>query len=198
MVLSFGWFMDSIQSQGFFYTSPDVILMRKIFTLRKGSKTMDSYVTYNPQLRILICRDHGYAIKPSFIARHFQDEHNSIPLVTRQAIIEYSKTLALNDPGDMDTPANASLPIREIRIRDGLECDNCGFSCQGLETMKSHCRRNHAWVAGIGKTWTTCKIQTLFDGQFKRYCRVAIILIIDTSPYILGKTRFRRIISMHY
>ena len=85
---------------------------------------MDSYVVYNARYGILICREHGYAMKSSFIERHFRNEHQSTPLEIRRQILEYAKTLPLVDPEDAPTPTDIPFQIIGLPVYNGFHCMN--------------------------------------------------------------------------
>ena len=57
--------------------------------------SMNDYLIYNTQNHVLICIQHGYAIPPDYITRHFRECHKETPLETRNRISEYAKTLDL-------------------------------------------------------------------------------------------------------
>ena len=86
------------------------------------TNTMDQYVTYNRQYQVLICQ-HKYAIPPDRMFRHLQVFHIVIPLLTRQAISDYSKTL------DLVMPKNITMPNEPVQCIDRLSLVN-GFECQ--------------------------------------------------------------------
>ena len=73
---------------------------------------MNAYVTYNAQYKVLICREHKYGIAPDYVLRHLRDYHKGVPLATRNAIVNYSKTL------DLAVPENIIMP----NLYSGLDC----------------------------------------------------------------------------
>lgn len=141
---------------------------------------MDSYVIYNARYGILICREHEYAIKPSFIERHFRNEHQSTPLKIRRQIVEHAKTLPLVNPEDMMAPTDIPSHIVGLSIHDGFQCKNCDYNTVSLEWMERHCRDNHGWVKGGGINWNECKVQTMFTGKFIKYVAWLTRLMLGT------------------
>ena len=58
---------------------------------------MKDYILYNVVNQVLICCQHGYDISSKWITNHFQRQHKTIQLETRNKIIEYAKSLQLWD-----------------------------------------------------------------------------------------------------
>jgi hypothetical protein len=131
---------------------------------------MNDYVTYNADYKVLICRSHRYGIAPDFIERHLRQYHKGIPLPTRQTIVDYSKTLDLAAPEDIEIPSEAGQPIKELSIVDGFQCvyDDCSELCGTYGSMKEHCKRNHGWLAAAGVKWRSQQMQTMFDGTRRK------------------------------
>jgi hypothetical protein len=76
--------------------------------------TIEEYVIYNPQYKVLICYEHGYAMKPSFIKPHLQLIHKATSLYVRQSIMEYSNGLKLIAAEDLETPEDTTpYAVRE-------------------------------------------------------------------------------------
>ena len=116
---------------------------------------MDAYVIYNPEYKVLICRQHKYAIPQDRIFRHFQLFHLFIPLATRQLISNYSKTLELVAPENVATPLELVLCIDGLTIVNGFLCqyDRCRELRSTERSIKEHCRGKHEWKARTGVTW---------------------------------------------
>jgi hypothetical protein len=132
---------------------------------------MDSYVTYNAQYKVLICRQHKYAIPPDYITRHFRESHQGIPLATRQGIVDYSKTLDLAAVEEVATPPDQVEPVHGLNITDGFQCefDECSELRSTTTSMKQHCWEAHKWVAAAGIQWKGQGIQTIFAGKYSKY-----------------------------
>lgn len=130
---------------------------------------MDSYVIYNPDYHVLICRIHQHAIKPSFIERHFREEHSSTDLETRQKIVSYAKALSLVEPNEIRIPQDTPLWIRQIKVEDGWKCSRCSFASMKYRTISEHGRNVHGWTQESENMWCASKVQTFFQGQYKKY-----------------------------
>jgi hypothetical protein len=75
---------------------------------------MNTYVTYNAQYKVLICREHMYGVNPDHLSRHLRDSHKSIPLAMRNAIVDYSKTLDLAAPENIDVVGETAHAIEGL------------------------------------------------------------------------------------
>jgi hypothetical protein len=129
--------------------------------------TVNDYVTYNAEYKVLVCRSHKFGIAPDYVERHLRESHKGIPLETRQAIVDYSGTLDLAAPGDIAIPSETVQPINELCIIDGFRCmyDGCSELRGTNGSMKEHCKRDHGWVSATGVMWRTETCQKLFDGS---------------------------------
>src|SRR5437773_4509569 len=86
---------------------------------------MDQYVNYNTCYHILICRQCGCAIPPDWIIFHFRRVHKTIPLVTRQEIINYALSLELWQPSQVHEQwqnMNTKSPVDGLTICPGFQC----------------------------------------------------------------------------
>jgi hypothetical protein len=133
--------------------------------------TMNQYVTYNEDYKVLICRQHKHAVPPDWILRHFRDMHQSVPLETREAIVEYSESLHLLAPNDVVIPTELSHSIQGLEIRQGYQCQyyGCLELCSTENSMKKHCRVQHKWMVAAGVMWNAQSFQTFFVGKHNRY-----------------------------
>jgi hypothetical protein len=131
---------------------------------------MDQYVTYNAEYQVLICRQHGYCIPPEGITRHLRRFHGAIALQTRQAIIDYSKTLDLLTPEEVATPTEIQQPVSGLRTIAGFRChyDGCTELRSTEVSIKQHCRETHEWKATVGELWSKQDFQTFFDGTLRK------------------------------
>jgi hypothetical protein len=130
--------------------------------------TMNDYVTYNTEYKVLICRQHKYGISPDGILRHFRNFHKAVPLATRKAINDYSKTLDLAAP---TTPHEPIQPVEGLTIVKGFKCSYDGCSeLRGTEmSIKQHCWETHEWKAGASDIWVNQECQTFFEGSRHKY-----------------------------
>ena len=135
---------------------------------------MDQYVMFNSTYHILICRQCGYAISQNWITRHFRRCHKTIPLTTRQKIIEYGQSLELWQPKvvqDTWNNSNTKFPIEGLTISSGFQClyHDCSQLTRTEISIQQHCRENHNWLMKDGIMWRTQELQTFFEGPNRRY-----------------------------
>jgi Orsellinic acid/F9775 biosynthesis cluster protein D len=130
---------------------------------------IDEYVVYNQQFKVFICQQHGYAVKLSFIKRHFRRTHKSISLDDRQRIVEYSEGLSLVEPEDLEIPLDTPAAIIGLPITESLQCIECRFFRKRMMDMLEHCRHKHGWEKGQTDMWETKKVQTFYQGAFQKY-----------------------------
>ena len=131
---------------------------------------MDQYVTYNAEHKVLICRQHDYCIPPNYISRHFRESHKSIPLATRQAIVDYSQKMNLLAPEAVLNPTESVNPINHLRVLQGFQCfhDDCLALHTTENSIKQHCREKHQWESESGDMWIKQSMQTFF---FAKHCK---------------------------
>ena len=143
---------------------------------------MNAYVTYNAQYKVLICREHKYGIAPDYVLRHLRDYHKGVPLATRNAIVNYSKTLDLAVPENIIVPVGIVHPIEGLTVVDGYQCTYHDCSeLRGTDTsIKEHCKREHRWLTITGTTWKKQAIQTIFDGSRRRYSSNKLLLTVGS------------------
>jgi len=130
-------------------------------------RTMDAYVLYNRQYKILICRQHHYAIPQSWVSRHFQKHHKETPLETRNRIEKYVAELDLLRPEEIEPPQDM-VPVDGLTIYAGYKClyDGC-LELAGTEaSMAQHCKVNHKWIKSIGVKWEKQTLQTFFPSPY--------------------------------
>ena len=131
---------------------------------------MKTYVTYNAQYKVLICREHMYGVNPDHLSRHLRDSHKSIPLAMRNAIVDYSKTLDLAAPENIDVVGETVHAIESLTVVDGYQCTY--YDCSELRStdgsMKEHCKKEHGWLTVTGVMWKKQAFQTIFDGSRRK------------------------------
>lgn len=130
--------------------------------------TMDQYFIYNTHYKVLICREHGYAIKPSFIERHLQETHPSISFNIRHELLEQVKQLVLHDPSTVEAPQDTPAAIRGLNITDSLECIECHYVRKHIRDITDHCTKVHDWKKSSPNMWKSVKVQTFFTGKNKK------------------------------
>jgi hypothetical protein len=142
----------------------------KFFHAMTTTFNMDEYITHNVTYNTIICCQHKQGIPPQWIARHFREFHKTIPLSTRQGIVNHCKTLNLLAPEDVAIPTEPVQPIHGLSVLDGFQCEYEG--CSELRStelsIKKHCRDEHQWVLEFGIKWAAQPIQTLFASQYRK------------------------------
>ena len=78
--------------------------------------TKNDYITYNAEYKVLICRHHQSAIPADGILRHFRDMHKAIPIASRKAIADYSKTLELATLEEVESVRIHSVGLISCRL----------------------------------------------------------------------------------
>jgi hypothetical protein len=125
---------------------------------------MDEYITHNLAYNTIISCQHKQGIPLDWIIRHFRKFHKTIPLSTRQAIVNHCKTLNLLALEDVPIPMEPVQPVNRLPVLDGFQCEYEG--CSELRStelsMTKHCRDEHQWVLELGIKWTSQSIQTFF------------------------------------
>jgi Orsellinic acid/F9775 biosynthesis cluster protein D len=131
---------------------------------------MNPYVIYNDEYKVLICRQHKYAVSLKSIKGHYRDKHDGISLKARQEILEYAGTLSLLEPKDVVIPTEIVAPIAGLEVRMGYKCkfDGCAVITGTLESA-SHHGRTHVWTDIKDVQSQTLTVQTFFMGNHRRY-----------------------------
>lgn len=129
---------------------------------------MDQYFIYNTEYKVLICREHGYAIQQSRIDRHLRGSHAAIPLPVRQKLVNQAKMLELVDSTHIEDPKDNPIAIRGLNIVESLQCNLCWYIRKHIKDMISHCSTVHGWKKDTEPIWTKVKAQTFFDGPKRR------------------------------
>ena len=119
----------------------------KIFTLRTII-AMNAYVTYNTKYKVLICRQHKYGIARDNIGRHFRRHHQSVPVATRNAIVDYFKNLDLAAQENITMAGETVHAIEGLTVVDGYQClyHDCSELRGTYVSMKEHCKKEHGCV----------------------------------------------------
>lgn len=132
---------------------------------------INEYVDYNEKYAVLICRPCEAGIPPSDVKRHLREEHKSIPIKTRNAIVEWSSTLTLCEPEQVATPPEEEgrIPYLEF-IKKGFRCSfaNCNTYRTTEVGIEKHCN-THGWKTGEEKMWEIKSIQRFFKGYLSKY-----------------------------
>jgi Orsellinic acid/F9775 biosynthesis cluster protein D len=129
----------------------------------------DDYVTYHPQLKVVICQPCKQCIRPGGAYRHLLQHKNDIAQPIRSAIQKYCDALELVEPEDVSIPTDGQ-PVPGLQIQNGFKCSEpqCANLCSSITTAKNHAR-THGWVANKPPMWSEVAIQ------------VSTIAVADTS-----------------
>ena len=130
---------------------------------------MSHHVVFNNEYNVLICKEHQSAIPSTYVARHFQEEHD-LNLVTRQAIQNYAFGYTFTEPMDLVYSNEKISPIPYLKIVDGFQClyEPCTKIYGTIRAVKEHCRAGHSWKAKDGKRWMETRAQTFYQGNNQR------------------------------
>lgn len=131
---------------------------------------MNAYIVYDAEYNILICKEHGCAISTEFLTRHFRTEHD-ITLERRQEILAYASHFTPTKPAEFTYTRDKRVPVPYLKIIEGYQCDynGCDLVLGTLESIKKHCRADHAWKAKDGECWSNTRAQTFYQGAGRRY-----------------------------
>jgi hypothetical protein len=155
-----------------------ITMLRRIqLRLQLISSTMNSYVLYNKEYQVLICRQHKYAIPLKSIEQHFRDKHTGMPLIARQEIQELANTLALCEPKKVIISTERVGPIHGLEVQKGFQCnfDGCAVIQGTMNSVKQH-SKIHMWHGNHETKWHEVDVQTFFMGTWSRYSSHLMIL----------------------
>jgi hypothetical protein len=145
-----------------------------------------SYIIYEEDLQVLICRSCRYALNPNGVKRHFQRYHKGVSLRLRKKIVEWCGTLHSKRPEEVAIPVEGANAIEGLKVIDGFMCQTCNSLCGTLSSMVKHCQDSHDWTTCKSKythgwkesadlledMWTEKKLQTLSINTGLKYFRV--------------------------
>ena len=137
-------------------------------------ESVQQYVTYNVQHKLLICKLHKDGI--TNVDRHFRGiDHSKMTTKTRLQIRAATQHLELAPPEAMAIPSANSFPIDGLElIEDGAKCNECEYVARTTDTMEKHCRIKHDWKLKDGSMWTKQAVQSFFQGTMQ--IRLTLIL----------------------
>jgi hypothetical protein len=125
---------------------------------------ISEYVHHNEKYRVLICRQCKDGIPPSNVERHLRGDHKSIPIKTRNTIVEWASTLRLCEPSRVETPPEEEGPIPYLElIEKGYQCrvENCRAYRSTLGGIERH-SYTHGWRKGGEKLWDVKCLQRFY------------------------------------
>jgi hypothetical protein len=146
---------------------------------------MNGYVIYNEQHKVLICKHHQCAILSEGLTRHFREDHPDLSLETRQEIFNYASNLSITKPDSLDHPNEKVMPLMGLKVIQGFCCEyeHCEVVCGTVESVKKHCKLNHAWKGQDGRKWTQVLAQTIYQGNNRRSLQSFDMLTVGTLKY---------------
>jgi Orsellinic acid/F9775 biosynthesis cluster protein D len=137
---------------------------------------MNTYVTYNVDYKVLICKQHQCAISFKYLSRHLLDNHD-LSLKERQNILVYASQFSIAEPKELTYSVNSIDPIPYLKIIQAHRCvyENCNVICGTLDTVKEHCKRKHGWKSKEGECWSEISAQTFYHGNDRKYFLLLLI-----------------------
>ena len=132
-------------------------------------ESIEKYIKYKEEYGVLICLQHQYALMPgNGIKNHLNNFHTAISFETRNAIIEYGKTLDLVEPDNVFTSIGEETMIKELKLyENGFICtheDCVGHVEVTKDMMRKHCENTHKRTKKSGIMWRKQAVQTFFSG----------------------------------
>lgn len=120
---------------------------------------MSDYITYEAQLRIMICRLCPIAVMKNGIAWHYREHHKNLSLHARKELVKYCNNFNLCEMNELQYPNTIIRCIEELGVTEGLRCsyDGCNYACIEPRSMEEHCGPCHGWTMSKG---TTAMIRT--------------------------------------
>lgn len=123
------------------------------------------YFYYNAAHRVLICKEHRYAV--TSWKRHLSDYHAIGASGLRDAV-RFLQDLDIVKPEDAELPTPNGPPLEYLRpSRLGFECrgtndNNCGRISVSRKGIAQHCNKMHAWRASVREktNWREVRVQS--------------------------------------
>ncbi|KAH7110613.1 hypothetical protein B0J11DRAFT_499115 [Dendryphion nanum] len=134
----------------------------------------DYLLEYNPQFKILICRECQYAIQKSALQSHLLK--HKIYRESKQELLNAIAQFELLEPENVILPPAQSLPISSLPVLDGYRCVavGCGNLCASSKRMRRHWSEKHTLIEryDLFSQALPVQIQTFFRGTKLRYFEV--------------------------
>jgi Orsellinic acid/F9775 biosynthesis cluster protein D len=156
----------------------------------------EQYIKYVPQLRVMLCCLCKEGITKNGIAWHYREHHKDVPLRERKGVVKYSNNFDVCTRKEFEYPTTTISRIEDIIVENGLQClyNNCNHACIRVESMITHCKVDHGWVASKGITlkymfltvcqgvmWVQHDVQSIFKGQGSKYFAVRTTPLLDDA-----------------
>ena len=141
------------------------------------------YLLYLPDHRVLICRSCKHVIRPTRmgIGRHLLNMHKTLGKELRTALAKYANGFDLLPLEEVLHPMFGCQPIEGLSVSRGWNCRECRHACIAEDSMEEHCKVEHKWVIRLGKRWDSCKVQTFFVSNKRKYFVVADLTDDDAT-----------------
>jgi len=136
---------------------------------------MNSYIVYNSEHKVIICKEHEYAWSLKSIVSHFRDEHD-ITLQVRKEILNYASNIPIVEADQLLYLRDQVTIIPYLKVIQGYPCEyeSCNLILSTSHSIKKHCKLDHRWKAKDGIRWTEIQVQTFFQGNSRRYYFILI------------------------
>jgi len=138
-----------MQYEVFFIRSPEKIFSvhhqfgsNLIFVINMSFQEIKQYITYLPEIQVVVCRLCEICIPLKNLLRHYTQNHTSkkdhlVPMEVRRKVAEYMTTLDLCEPHNIIS-SRGSIPQLKV-IKNGWVCnfpgcDQCSTSESGMLT----------------------------------------------------------------
>ena len=120
--------------------------------------------------RVLVCKAPTckHALRPGGIADHLLGKHK-ISSKMRKPFLDYTATLDIVGPEDVQNPENGSFWIQELRLHKGHVCHICGYITTSKAYIEIHVNKKHGWIKKQGVQWDLKPVQTFFINNKTRY-----------------------------
>ncbi|KAL9606973.1 MAG: hypothetical protein Q9167_008067 [Letrouitia subvulpina] len=114
-------------------------------------------LVYNNKFKAIICKEHGYCLRPSRFKDHLNRDHGLKGLKLK-AVYEEAAALETLDPLHFPYPPEDQLPIPYLTIEAGYQCNATACNhdtrsiSQSWKTVKDHLSKVHNIGGRPGKT----------------------------------------------
>ena len=100
----------------------------------------------------------------------------------RKLFLDYTATLDIVGPEDVQNPENGSFWIQELRLHKGHVCHICGYITTSKAYIEIHANKKHGWIKKQGVQWDLKPVQTFFINNKTRYFIVTQANLQHTRP----------------
>ncbi|KAK4947069.1 hypothetical protein LTR66_014220 [Elasticomyces elasticus] len=128
------------------------------------AENIDELLQYEPDYKVLICKDHGYALQN--INRHLE-KHHSIAAKERKAIVRKYAHYPLLEPSHVPLPLPLGPRLEVLgEPVDAFLCEEekCGFVSVNRFVIGQHCNKKHdrESTKEDRESWSKVKVQAFF------------------------------------